>query len=125
MELTLRSVKNSYEPGEKPQFKLTAANADGDACKMDFGPAAAVFTITDADDDHMWATNDCPRDKSAYLLMVPADNTTTYTVQWDRTASSPHCATPKGGAAPAGTYLVEAKLPGFSATRTSFVLKAD
>lgn len=31
----------------------------------------------------------------------------------------------EGGAAKPGTYLVEAKAPGFEKVRTSFVLKAD
>ncbi|MFE2432121.1 hypothetical protein ACFXJ5_36030 [Streptomyces sp. NPDC059373] len=125
VSLTLRSAQNSYDPGKKPQFKLTARNSGGTSCKLDFGPTAAVFTITDVDDNHVWASDDCPVDKSAYLMQVPAGASTTYTVQWGRTTSSPQCATPRGGQAPTGTYLVEAKLPGFAAKQTSFVLKND
>jgi hypothetical protein len=77
------------------------------------------------DDKHIWAGNDCPAAKGAYLLQVPAASTTTYAVTWDRTTSSPKCATPKGAKAPTGTYLVEAKLSGFAAKQTSFVLKND
>jgi hypothetical protein len=123
--LTLRSAQNSYEPGVKPQFKLTAANAGSTACKLDFGPTAAVFTVTDVDDNHVWASDDCPVDKSAYLLQVPAGSTTTYVVTWNRANSSPNCATPRGQKAATGTYLVQAKLSGFGAEQTSFVLKND
>lgn len=123
--LTLRSAQNSYEPGVKPQFKLTAANAGSTACKLDFGATAAVFTVTDVDDNHVWASDDCPVDKSAYLLQVPAGRTTTYVVTWNRTSSSPNCATPRGEKAATGTYLVQAKLSGYGAEQTSFVLKND
>jgi hypothetical protein len=123
--LTLRSAQNSYEPGVKPQFKLTASNSGSTACKLDFGATAAVFTVTDVDDNHVWASDDCPAAKSAYLLQVPAGSTTTYVVTWNRTTSSPNCATPKGAKAATGTYLVETKLSGFGAEQTSFVLKND
>jgi len=123
--LTLRSVQNSYEPGVKPKFSLAATNASGTACKLDFGATAAVFTITDVSDNHVWASDDCPSSRSAYLLQVPANGKTTYVAQWDRRTSSPKCATPKGQASAAGTYLVEAKLPGFAAEQTSFVLSAS
>jgi len=123
--LTLRSAQNSYEPGVKPQFKLTAANAGSTACKLDFGATAAVLTVTDVDDNHVWASDDCPVDKSAYLLQVPAGSTTTYVVTWNRANSSPNCATPRGQKAATGTYLVQAKLSGFGAEQTSFVLKND
>jgi hypothetical protein len=123
--LTLRSAKNSYETYEKPKFRLTAANSSGTACKLDFGPTAAVLTITDVNDNHIWATGDCPANRSAYLLQVPANSSTTYDVTWDRRTSSPQCATPKGQTVPNGaTYLVEAKLPGFPAKQTSFFLKS-
>lgn len=125
VSLTVRSVSNTYEPGEKPKFKLTATNSGGTSCKLDLGATAAVFTVTDVDDNHVWANDDCPASKSAYLVQVPAGGSATYVVQWGRTTSSPHCATPKGAHAPTGTYLVEAKLPGFAAEQTSFVLKND
>ncbi|MFJ4850846.1 MULTISPECIES: hypothetical protein [unclassified Streptomyces] len=121
--LGLRSERNSYEPGEKPTFVLTATNSSDVSCKLDFGPAAAVFTVSDTDDNHRWASDDCPRNRSGYLLQVPAHSSTTYELRWDRTTSSPQCATPKVRTAPLGTYLVEAKLPGFQAKQTSFVLK--
>lgn len=123
--LTLRSEQNSYEPGVKPKFRLTASNSGSTACKLDFGATAAVFTVTDVDDSHVWASGDCPAAKGAYLLQVPAGSTTTYVVTWNRTTSLPNCATPRGETAPTGTYLVEAKLSGFGAEQTSFVLKND
>ncbi|MDJ0345315.1 hypothetical protein QMK19_32605 [Streptomyces sp. H10-C2] len=127
VQLTLRTTKNSYAPGEKPKFELTAANAGATACKLDFGSMAAVVTVTDTTGNkHVWATDDCPAGRGAYLLQVPARNSTTYTIEWNRQSSSPDCATPKGQQAAVGTtYLVEARLPGFTPKQVSFVLKAD
>ncbi|MFF3565116.1 hypothetical protein ACFYXS_34250 [Streptomyces sp. NPDC002574] len=121
--LSLRSEHNSYEPGEKPTFTLTATNSSAVSCKLDFGATAAVFTVSDVDDNHRWASDDCPRSRSGYLLQVPANSSTTYELRWDRTTSAPQCATPKVRTAPLGTYLVEARLPGFQPKQTSFVLK--
>src|SRR5258707_549858 len=38
VKLTLSSVRNSYAPGEKPTFELTATNSSGSDCKIDLGP---------------------------------------------------------------------------------------
>jgi hypothetical protein len=123
--LNLSSVKNSYDPGEKPQFKLTAVNAGGVTCKLDFGATAAVLTISDVNNNRVWASDDCPADRSATLLQVPANSSTTYVVTWNAQTSSPNCATPKDQAVPTGaTYLIGAKLPRFAAKQTSFFLKS-
>ncbi|MEU3461723.1 hypothetical protein ABZ721_17485 [Streptomyces sp. NPDC006733] len=127
VQLTLRSTRNSYAPGEKPKFELTAANSGATACKLDFGSTAAVITITDTTGNkHVWSTDDCPAARGSYLLQVPARSATTYAVEWNRQTSSPACATPKNQPAAVGTtYLVEARLPGFAPKQASFVLKAD
>ncbi|MEU9438286.1 hypothetical protein [Streptomyces sp. NPDC048252] len=124
--LTLRSVQNSYSPDQTPTIQLIAKNASGSECKVDLGPKAAVLTITQADgDDAYWSSADCPRTAGSLLYRVPAGNSFTYTVKWDRKPSAPECATPPAGLAGAGTYLVEAKAPGFAKAQTSFVLKDD
>ncbi|MEU9313385.1 hypothetical protein [Streptomyces sp. NPDC048256] len=124
--LTLRSVQNSYSPDQTPTIQLIAKNASGSDCKVDLGPKAAVLTITQADgDDAYWSSADCPRTAGSLLYRVPAGNSFTYTVKWDRKPSAPECATPPAGLAGAGTYLVEAKAPGFAKAQTSFVLKDD
>ncbi|MEU8744440.1 hypothetical protein AB0C39_12385 [Streptomyces parvulus] len=128
VKFSLRSVRNSYTPGQNPAFELTARNTSGGDCKVDLGPEHAVFTITPATgDDAYWASDDCVKDKSKASLKyrVAAGSGITYTVKWDRRPSAPECGTPPAGSAKAGTYLVEAKAPGFEKVRTSFVLKDD
>jgi hypothetical protein len=131
VELTVRSVKdakvkNTYEPDEKPTFEITVKNSSNSSCAVDFGRAAASLTITDADNKHVWASNDCPAGSATALIEVPASGETKRTVEWDRERTAAHCATPGGGkAAGAGTYLVEAKLDGLGAAKVSFVLAKE
>ncbi|MEU1516159.1 hypothetical protein ABZ490_29160 [Streptomyces sp. NPDC005811] len=126
VKLTLRSVRNSYSPDETPTFQLVARNSSGSDCKVDLGPKTAVLTITQAGSaDDYWSSADCPKASGSLLYRVPAGGAFTYTLKWDRKPSAAACATPAAGAAGAGTYLVEAKAPGFATAQTSFVLAAD
>ncbi|MBV1941530.1 hypothetical protein KUF83_33955 [Streptomyces sp. BV286] len=126
VKLTLRSVSNSYTPDEKPTFELIARNSSGSDCKLDLGPKNAVLTITQAEsDDEIWSSADCPTSAASILFRVPAENRVTRTVEWNRKASAPQCATPPALTATPGTYLVEAKTPGLPKSQTSFVLKKD
>ncbi|MGW7169800.1 hypothetical protein ACWGH3_31900 [Streptomyces sp. NPDC054884] len=122
----LRSVRNDYSPDQTPTFQLIAKNGSASDCKVDLGPKRAVLTITQAtDDEDYWSSADCPKVSGSLLYRVPAGQSFTYTVKWDRKPSAPECATPPAGTAKAGTYLLEAQAPGFAKTQTSFVLKDD
>jgi hypothetical protein len=131
VELTVRSVqgskvKNTYQPGEKPTFQVVVKNTSAAACAVDFGSAAASLTITDAHNDHVWASDDCPRGSADALVEVPGDGQTMRTVTWDLERSAAHCATPSGAtSAKPGTYLVEAKVNGLRTAQVSFVLAQD
>ncbi|WP_411100630.1 hypothetical protein [Streptomyces sp. x-45] len=126
VKLSLHSVRNSYSPGQTPAFELTARNTSGSDCKVDLGPEHAVFTITPADGDGAyWASDDCVKGTGSLRYRVAAGSGITYTTKWNRKPSAPECGTPPTGSAKAGTYLVEAKAPGFEKVQTSFVLKND
>lgn len=126
VKLTLKSVRNTYAPGEQPEIELIAKNTSGSDCKVDLGPKSAVLTITQAgSDEDIWASDDCPKDAAGLLFRVPAGGQTVHMVKWDRRPGAPECATPPSGSAPAGTYLVEAKAPGLAKAQTSFVLSKD
>lgn len=126
VKFSLRSRHNTYDPERTPTFLLTARNVSGSDCKIDLGPKNAVFTIVPASsDDDYWSSKDCPKAAAHQLYRVAAGSGITYTVKWDRKPSAPECATPPAGSAGAGTYLVEAKAPGFAKVQTSFVLSAD
>ncbi|WJV47025.1 hypothetical protein [Streptomyces flavofungini] len=126
VKLKLRSVRNSYAPGQKPKLELTAVNSGGKACKVDLGGKGTVVTITLAGaDDAMWSSNDCPGASASLLFKVPANGHVTHSLEWDRKASAPQCATPPADGAKPGTYLVEARAAGLGGDRASFVLTKD
>ncbi|MFE8940108.1 hypothetical protein ACFYNX_21775 [Streptomyces sp. NPDC007872] len=125
LQLTLRSVKVTYETGERPRFQLVAKNTSDVDCKADFGPRNAVLTISDAKDDEVWSSDHCPRPGTPLLLSLPAGATVTHTVEWDRGRSAPRCATAPAGPAGPGTYLVEAAMPGVKILPAAFTLAKD
>lgn len=72
VKLTLKSVRNTYAPGEQPEIELIAKNTSGSDCKVDLGPKSAVLTITQAGgDEDIWASDDCPKDAAGILFRVP------------------------------------------------------
>ena len=126
VQLSLRSLHNSYSPDQTPTFVLTAKNSSGSDCKVDLGPKSAVLTITEAGGAaDFWSSADCPKDSGSVFYRVSAGSSVTYTLKWDRKPSAPECATPPAGSAGAGTYLVEAAASGFAKAQTSFVLASD
>ncbi|MGX2996538.1 hypothetical protein JNUCC64_20060 [Streptomyces sp. JNUCC 64] len=126
VRLKLGSAENAYGPGKDPELRLTAENTSDITCKLDLGPAKAVVTITQADDDEdVWSSAHCPDGSGSLLLKVPAKSSVTRTLEWDRERSAPECATPSGGKAAPDTYLVAAEARGFTVAPTSFVLRRD
>ncbi|MGK5642830.1 hypothetical protein ACSNOK_31655 [Streptomyces sp. URMC 126] len=112
--VTVRSVKGSYGPGERPKFEIVLKNTGSGACKVDIGSPTAVLKITDpAGTQHVWASDDCPRGRGEVLVEVPGSGETKRTLEWDRKRSAPQCAAPTAGSvAVAGTYRVEVKIGG-------------
>ncbi|MET9954982.1 hypothetical protein ABZ135_26020 [Streptomyces sp. NPDC006339] len=124
LQLTLRSAKVAYEPGEKPRFHLVVHNTSAADCKADLGPKAAVLTIRDTKGE-LWSSKDCPRVAAPLLLKVPARAAITHTVEWDRRRSAPQCATAPAGEVGPDTYLVEATVSGVKLSPVSFRLDKD
>ncbi|MET8714059.1 hypothetical protein ABZV52_12960 [Streptomyces sp. NPDC004735] len=116
----------SYEPDDKPEFRLGVRNTSAADCKADLGPKSAVLTITEAgeDDAQVWSSADCP-EGGAVFLRIPAGATVVHTVKWDRKGSAPRCATPPVKSPGPGTYLLEAEVPGATVQPASFVLAKD
>ncbi|MCX4827698.1 hypothetical protein OG785_20400 [Streptomyces sp. NBC_00006] len=124
--LKVRSVHNSYAPGDKPKLQLVAKNTADKSCKVDLGPKTAVVTITKAEADKpFWSSDDCPAGAGGMVLRAPAGGTVQRDYTWDLRPSEPQCATPSAGVAGPGTYLVEVKAAQLPAAQTSFVLKKD
>ncbi|MEU3521441.1 hypothetical protein ABZ770_40405 [Streptomyces sp. NPDC006654] len=126
VQLTLKSLHNSYSPEQTPTFELAAKNTSSSDCKIDLGPKNAVLTITASSaDNSYWSSADCPKTAGNRWYRVPAGSSITYTLKWDRKPSAAQCATPPAGSAGAGTYLLQAAVPGYPKAQASFVLSAD
>lgn len=126
VSLTLKSLHNSYSPEQTPTFELAAKNTSSSDCKIDLGPKNAVLTITASSaDNSYWSSADCPTAAGSRWYRVPAGSSITYTLKWDRKPSAAQCATPPAGSAGAGTYLLQAAVPGYAKAQASFVLSAD
>jgi len=123
VQLKVRSVQSSYDPGQRPEFVVTAVNSGASACKVNFGATAAVVSVIDSSGAHVWSSDNCPSNGNAYLLQVPANGSVSYTLQWNLRKSSPQCAELSGmGNAGPGTYEVKVSESGIGSSRGSFVL---
>ncbi|MGW3297474.1 hypothetical protein ACWC9S_26235 [Streptomyces xiamenensis] len=124
--LSLRSAENAYAPGEKPELRLSAENSSGDSCALDFGHGSLTLTVADSEDEEVWSSAVCPTGKSRQLVAVPAGDSATHTVLWDRRHNAGDCDSGEPGApAAAGTYVAEAAVDGFPVAKTSFRLNRD
>ncbi|MFG3260497.1 hypothetical protein [Streptomyces sp. NPDC048172] len=122
VKLKLRAVKKEYAAGDKPKFRLTVENEKGSACKIDLGRGSTVVTIKDADDDKVWTSDDCLRDKQPFLRKVPGKGDSLHTLTWFGKPSAANCASPPAASAKAGDYEIEVKVKGLKTARTSFEL---
>ncbi|MFG3054337.1 hypothetical protein ACGFZP_25735 [Kitasatospora sp. NPDC048239] len=117
--LELSSAQNSYQPKDKPRLALTVHNASGTNCRVDLGRTASAITVTASSSERIWSSGDCPSDRGATWVQIPANNGLTETFTWDRSRSKPQCATADAAPAPAGNYLVVADLTGLSGGQVS------
>ncbi|MFJ3906654.1 hypothetical protein [Streptomyces sp. NPDC090025] len=124
LQLTFKTSKNAYEPGEKPHFQLVVTNTSAADCKADLGPRNAVLTVRDTK-GVLWSSKDCPAAAGPLLLKVPARTAVTHTVEWDRKRSAAQCATVPPGEVGPGNYLVEAAVPGLTVSPVPFRLEKD
>ncbi len=112
--LALSTDENEYALDEEPEIRLTVTSAAGASCRVDLGYGALTLTLTDAENEQVWSSADCPSGDASAPAAVPAGGSATHTLTWDRHHSTDDCADPSGPAAAAGTYLAEAQLAGFS-----------
>ncbi|UED85636.1 hypothetical protein [Streptomyces profundus] len=123
--LSLRSDANAYDPGQRPELRLTAQNGGDGACRLDLGHEALTLTLADDQDDQVFSSAECPDTAGSLPTAVPAGGTADHTVIWDLRHSVADCDAGQGQAAEPGTYLAEAELAGFPVVQTSFRLEAD
>ncbi|WP_350349095.1 hypothetical protein ABIQ69_03930 [Agromyces sp. G08B096] len=118
--------KTEYGAGEQPQLSVTITNTGKNACVLNAGTNAQVFTITSGEEVY-WTSTDCQVDAiDAEVLLTPGTPvSSSVPLIWDRTRSSTETCDGAREAVPAGgaSYHLAVTVDGFeSAERKQFLL---
>jgi len=116
----------TYAAGVAPQLSWTVSNVGGAPCIIDVGTAQQTFTITSGSDE-IWRSTDCQSDGTEFLLTLEpgATPTSSASIPWDRTRSSPDtCDSERAPVAAGGaSYHLEVTIGGIASTDTrQFIL---
>ncbi len=118
--------KSSYGPDDMPQLSIAITNTGPNACKIDAGTKAQVFTITSGSEVY-WKSTDCQTGAiDAEVLLQPGKTVKSQTpLGWDRTRSDPATCSAKRNLVPAGgaSYHLATAVDGIASKATQqFVL---
>ena len=118
--------QNTYGPEEMPQLSVSITNTGPNACKIDAGTKAQVFTITSGTEVY-WRSTDCQTGAvDAEILLQPGKMVKSQTpIGWDRTRSDPATCSAKRGLVPAGgaSYHLATSVDGITSQSTKqFIL---
>ena len=90
-DVTVTAVtdKKSYASGEDPKLSIELTNESDQACTLNVGTSAQVFTITSGSDT-WWRSTDCQTEPSDMLVVLNAGQkvSSAQPLVWDRTRSS-------------------------------------
>lgn len=123
VNVTVRSLQETYRAGEKPEFELTAENEGGEDCSIDLGDPSTIVKVTDSADKDVWSSEDCRRGVKPAFVRVPAGGEAARTFVWEREPSAPDCGTPPAGSPAPGTYSIEIEIAGLKKAYGPFELK--
>ena len=118
--------KGSYGTSEMPMLSVSITNTGPNACKIDAGTKAQVFTITSGTEVY-WKSTDCQTGAvDAEVLLQPGKTVKSQTpIGWDRTRSDPATCSAKRNPVPAGgaSYHLATAVDGItSKTTKQFIL---
>lgn len=120
--ISLTSSSNSYGPGTRPGFGISAVSTDSRTCTLDAGSRHLALVIASGG-VRVWGSADCAGKSGASVIKKLARGVPLQLrLSWDRRLSAPGCRLPRTPARP-GTYTVTAS-DGQSHSRTLvFVLR--
>ena len=118
--------KTGYAAAELPQLSVSITNTGPNACKLDAGTKAQVFTITSGTEVY-WKSTDCQTGAvDAEVLLQPGKTVKSQTpIAWDRTRSDPATCSAKRALVPAGgaSYHLATSVDGIASQVTKqFIL---
>lgn len=118
--------KANYGAAELPQLTVSITNTGPNACKLDAGTKAQVFTITSGTEVY-WRSTDCQTGAvDAEILLQPGKTVKSQApIAWDRTRSDPATCSAKRSPVPAAgaSYHLATSVDGIaSKTTKQFIL---
>lgn len=83
------SDKVSYAAGEMPQLSMRVTNTGKNACSLNVGTKAQVFTISSGKEQY-WSSTDCLADATDQQVTLPPNKplASAAPIVWDRTRSA-------------------------------------
>ncbi len=113
--------KAVYAAGEQPELSVTITNTGPNACAINVGTAAQVFTITSGTEVY-WTSTDCQVEPvDAQVTLAPnTPVSSTAPIVWDRTRSSADTCDATRPPVPAGgaSYHLSLSVAGFASAET-------
>ncbi len=122
-QITVEAMTDAtvYAADERPKLSVTITNTGSNACTIDVGTAAQVFTITSGNDTY-WTSTDCQVDPvGAQVTIAPGDPvSSSEPITWDRTRSSSETCGGERSAVPASgaSYHLDVSVDGFDSVQT-------
>ncbi|GHD45557.1 hypothetical protein GCM10008097_14960 [Mycetocola manganoxydans] len=118
--------KSTYGAEELPQLSLQITNTTDEACRINVGTAAQVFTIKSGSDVY-WTSTDCQVEPADAIVELEAGQVVASTapITWDRTRSTPSTCEGERPAVPAAgaSYHLSTSVGGFeSEASKQFIL---
>jgi hypothetical protein len=115
--LALSAPDGIYQVGDTPTFTATITNVSASSCKFTSAPANEIWTVVTGA-DKFWTTAGCPNGTGSTTKSLAAGATQKLTITWAGKRELPGCT--HGSAAPAGTYVLRARLDGVKAQPAVF-----
>ncbi|QEO15092.1 hypothetical protein FLP10_12205 [Agromyces intestinalis] len=107
--------RTEYAADQQPQLSVTITNTGTNACVLNAGTTAQVFTIRSGEEQY-WVSTDCQTDQvDAEVLLAPGTPiSSSVPIIWDRTRSSPDTCDQPREAVPAGgaSYHLDVSVDG-------------
>ena len=120
VQLTLRSARHRYGPGDQVTFVVGAATTRRRPCRIDLG-SRFTSVVVDSGSTPLWDSSSCPRGTGSRVVMLRRGTPAFLRVTWDRRTSLSGCPG-RGTAVAAGIYAAAAFNGQHRSQATTFVL---
>ena len=118
--VTVETDSGSYDAGQGPTITMMITNTSDEPCARDIGAAANEVKITSGGFD-VWSSDDCASSEKEDIVEMPANESASVKISWDRKLSAPGCAGERSDAQP-GAYQVVGRNGSVTSDEAGFVL---